>query len=93
MEYKIDKKDFSKQVVQKSLYWLSEYALWTLEENNTQYIVTITTYDTHSDTRVKAIFERHLNDFYLREKIDLSNKNLRESIINQALIAIYQNAK
>ena len=93
MEYKIDKKDFSKQVVQKSLYWLSEYALWTLEENNTQYIVTITTYDTHSDTLVKAIFERHLNDFYLREKIDLSNKNLRESIINQALIAIYQNAK
>lgn len=79
------KSKYPEIVVRKALYWLSEYASWKLDESNESWMVTLPEND---DTEFH--FHRLLNDFLLRDKIDVNTKRLRQTIIEQALIKVYQ---
>ncbi|MFC1333184.1 MAG: His-Xaa-Ser system protein HxsD [gamma proteobacterium symbiont of Clathrolucina costata] len=83
-KFEFNRDDYSEQVIRKALYWLSETCEWSLGEEGSDWIV-----------RVKgdvdnAEFElsRLLNDFKLREQLDIETKGMRKELIRSALHGI-----
>ena len=83
------KNEFSNTVVRKALYWLSEKATWNIKDVDEKYIINIEPIEVSNSSSIEDEFHRLLNDFYLREQIDKSNKGLRKEIIKQALTKVY----
>ena len=77
----IDK--YSEQVIRKSLYWLSEKCKWQLIEKSDSWNITIFGEDSLEEYANE--FNRLLNDFKLREKLDSETKNLRLKVVSAAL--------
>ena len=80
----IEKTNHSEWVVRNSLYWMSAYTRWQLGADDNDWIVSFESFD---DT-IKFEFERLLNDYKLREKLQAHTGQVRTSIIDNVLRSI-----
>ncbi|CAQ83103.1 hypothetical protein PAU_01011 [Photorhabdus asymbiotica] len=74
----------SEWVIRNSLYWMSAYSRWKLDEYDDYWIVS---FDTVSG-EVEFEFERLLNDYKLRERLQSQTGQVRNSIIENVLKSI-----
>lgn len=75
---------YSEWVVRSSLYWMSAITRWKLDEGDEHWLVT---FDPFND-EVEFEFERLLNDYKLREKLQIHTGQVRASIIDNVLRSI-----
>ena len=80
----ISKNEYSEWVLRNSLYWMSTVARWRLDEDEEHWLVSFT----HWNDEVEFEFERLLNDYKLREKLQAHTGQVRTSIINNVLSSI-----
>ncbi|MCB4761894.1 MAG: His-Xaa-Ser system protein HxsD [Sulfurovum sp.] len=90
MQINISKNEFQEIVVRKALYWMTEKTTWTLKETQDNFIIDFAPIEKLTDLQIEQQFSILLNDFYLRNLLNKNNKHLREKIIEQALIKVYQ---
>ncbi|WP_050119983.1 His-Xaa-Ser system protein HxsD [Yersinia kristensenii] len=81
---KIIKTESSEWIVRNSLYWMSSFCRWKLDQNDDYWLIT---FDTFSD-EIQFEFERLLNDYSLREKLHAQTYRIRTSIIDNVLKSI-----
>jgi His-Xaa-Ser system protein HxsD len=79
----------SESVVRKSLYWCDPEALWTLESRDGIWVISVE----EPAPAFEASLHKHLNDFLLRERLDLQTRPLREELINASLQAVIRNVR
>ncbi|WP_275267301.1 His-Xaa-Ser system protein HxsD [Pantoea ananatis] len=74
----------SEWVVRNSLYWMSAVVRWELDENEENWLVSFD----HWNDEIEFEFERLLNDYKLREKLQAHTVQVRTSIIDNVLRSI-----
>jgi len=74
----------SEWVVRNSLYWMSTVTRWKLDEGDEHWIVSFEDWN----DEVEFEFERLLNDYKLREKLQAYTGQVRSSIIDNVLRSI-----
>ncbi|EGS2006819.1 His-Xaa-Ser system protein HxsD [Enterobacter cloacae] len=74
----------SEWVIRNSLYWMSTVARWKLDEDDQHWLVSFD----HWNDEVEFEFERLLNDYKLREKLQAHTGQVRTSIIDNVLKSI-----
>ncbi|BCQ40946.1 hypothetical protein ERHA54_35490 [Erwinia rhapontici] len=84
MQKNISKKIYSEWVLSNSLYWMSAVARWKLDEDDQNWFVS---FEPGND-EVEFEFERLLNDYKLREKLQTHTGQVRTSIIDNVLRSI-----
>lgn len=84
MVRKLSKTMDSEWVIRNSLYWISAVARWKLEENEQHWLVSFETWN----DEIEFEFERLLNDYKLREKLQAHTGQVRASIIDNVLRSI-----
>lgn len=84
MQKNILKTMYSEWVLRNSLYWMSAVARWKLDENEQNWLVSFE----HWNEEVEFEFERLLNDYRLREKLQAHTDQVRTSIIDNVLRSI-----
>jgi len=84
MEKNIRKSNYSLWVIRNTLYWMSAVARWKLDENDQNWLVSFE----HWNEEVEFEFERLLNDYKLREKLQANTGQIRASIIDNVLRSI-----
>ncbi|KPA06467.1 His-Xaa-Ser system protein HxsD [Pantoea agglomerans] len=84
MQKNISKTMHSEWVLRNSLYWMSTVTRWRLDENDQNWIVSFE----HWNDEVEFEFERLLNDYKLREKLQAHTGQVRTSIIDNVLRSI-----
>lgn len=80
----LDKAIYSQWVIRNSLYWMPIYSNWLLEETDEQWKITFK----NNDESVLFEFNKLLNDYILREIIELKTGKFRESVINKVLASM-----
>ncbi|EQA6335854.1 His-Xaa-Ser system protein HxsD [Providencia stuartii] len=80
----LQKEQYSISVIRQSLYWMTSITEWTLTEKDTTYEVSFK--DCNDDALFK--FNRLLNDYTLREQIDIKTRDIRSSIMSKVLASI-----
>lgn len=80
----INKNEYSEWVLRSSLYWMSAAARWKLDEGHEHWFVSFESYN----DEVEFEFERLLNDYKLREKLQAHTGQVRTSIIDNVLRSI-----
>lgn len=89
MEIKLDKINYSQWVIRNSLYWMTSYTRWTLEEIDNQWKIT---FENNNESNLFE-FNKLINDYILREKIELKTGKVKESIISKVLVSINERLK
>ncbi|MGK8932419.1 His-Xaa-Ser system protein HxsD [Pluralibacter gergoviae] len=84
MQKKLRKKTHSEWVLRNSLYWMSAVARWKLEEDDENWIVSFEPFN----KEVEFEFQRLVNDYKLREKLQSHTGQVRTSIIDNVLRSI-----
>lgn len=84
MDKSIAKKVCSEWVLRNSLYWMSAVCRWKLDENDEYWLVSFEDWN----DEVEFEFERLLNDYKLREKLQAQTGQVRTSIIDNVLRSI-----
>jgi len=84
MQKNISKTMYSEWVLRNSLYWMSAVARWKLDENDQNWLVSFE----HWNEEVEFEFERLLNDYRLREKLQAHTGQVKTSIIDNVLRSI-----
>lgn len=84
MQKKLSKTMYSEWVLRNSLYWMSSIAHWKFDEGNDHWLISFEPYD----DEVEFEFERLLNDYKLREKLQAHTGQVRTSIIDNVLKSI-----
>ena len=74
----------SEWVLRNSLYWMTAYTRWRLEDDDVNWHVS---FDTFSE-EIQFEFERLRNDFQLRESLDSHTGRVRAAIISNVLKSI-----
>lgn len=74
----------SEWVIRNSLYWMTTYTRWELDEDETNWYI----YFDSFNEEINFEFERLVNDFQLRESLQMQTGNIRNSIINNVLKSI-----
>ena len=80
----INKNEYSEWVLRNSLYWMSAASRWKLDEDDEHWLVSFD----HWNDEVESEFERLLNDYKLREKLQAQTGQVRTSIIDNVLRSI-----
>ncbi|APG49967.1 TPA: His-Xaa-Ser system protein HxsD [Providencia stuartii] len=80
----LQKEQYSISVIRQSLYWMTSITEWTLTEKDTTYEVSFK--DCNDDALFQ--FNRLLNDYTLREQIDIKTRDIRSSIMSKVLASI-----
>lgn len=75
---------YSEWVLRNSLYWMSAVTRWKLDENDQNWLVSFELWN----DEVEFEFERLLNDYKLREKVQAHTGQVRSSIIDNVLRSI-----
>ncbi|WP_397323652.1 His-Xaa-Ser system protein HxsD [Pantoea agglomerans] len=78
------KSNNSEWVIRNSLYWMSAVSRWKLDEDDEHWLVSFEDWN----DEVEFEFERLLNDYKLREKLQAHTGQVRTSIINNVLSSI-----
>lgn len=86
MDIRLSKSLISEIYLRKALYWLSKDCLWEFEQSEDEWIIRIV--GSTSPEKHQAVFNRYLNDFILRERLDRKTGELRDQIIQKALTDI-----
>ncbi|MBE4619794.1 His-Xaa-Ser system protein HxsD [Vibrio navarrensis] len=76
LELKFKKHSYSENVVRQALYWMSHISSWQLTDNEVEWIIEFN----KNSADVVHEFNRLLNDYLLREKLDKQTRVIRESI-------------
>lgn len=84
MQKKITKIIYSEWVLRNSIYWMSNVTRWKLNEDDEHWLVSFETWN----DEVEFEFERLLNDYKLREKLQAHTGQVRSSIIDNVLRSI-----
>jgi len=84
MQKNISKTMYSEWVIRNSLYWMSAITRWKLDEDGEDWLVSVV----HWNDEVECEFERLLNDYKLREKLQAHTGQIRTSIIDNVLRSI-----
>jgi len=84
MKKNIRKSNYSCWVMRSSLYWMSALTRWKLDEDDEHWLVSFEDWD----GEVEFEFERLLNDYKLREKLQAHTGQVRTSIIDNVLRSI-----
>lgn len=84
MQKNISKTMYSEWVLRNSLYWMSAVTRWKLDENDQNWLVSFELWN----DEVEFEFERLLNDYKLREKVQAHTGQVRISIIDNVLRSI-----
>ncbi|MGC1050520.1 His-Xaa-Ser system protein HxsD [Pantoea agglomerans] len=84
MQKNISKTMYSEWVLRNSLYWMSAVSRWKLEEDDQNWFVSFE----NCNDEVEFEFERLLNDYKLREKLQAHTGQVRSSIIDNVLSSI-----
>lgn len=84
MQKNILKTMYSEWVLRNSLYWMSTVTRWKLDENDQNWLVSFEVWN----DEVEFEFERLLNDYKLREKLQAHTGQVRASIIDNVLRSI-----
>ncbi|MEI2606398.1 His-Xaa-Ser system protein HxsD [Erwinia aphidicola] len=84
MQKNISKTMYSEWVLRNSLYWMSALTRWKLDEDDEHWLVSFEDWD----GEVEFEFERLLNDYKLREKLQAHTGQVRTSIIDNVLRSI-----
>ena len=84
MQKNISKTMYSEWVLRNSLYWMSAVTRWKLDENDQNWLVSFEDWN----DEVEFEFERLLNDYKLREKLQTHTGQVRTSIIDNVLRSI-----
>ncbi len=74
----------SEWVLRNSLYWMSAVSRWKLEEDYQNWFVFFENWN----DELEFEFERLLNDYKLREKLQAHTGQVRASIIDNVLRSI-----
>ena len=80
---------YSEPVVRKALYWCSEESGWTLQQQEADWLICVQ----NPTEFFEELLHKHLNDFLLREKLDVQTRSLREDIIKASLQAVILNVR
>jgi len=75
---------YSELVVRKALYWLKSEYQWTMDENESAWLITFSC-SQEDFLHCKYELNKLLNDYSLREKIDSQTDDLKLAIIRKAL--------
>ncbi|MXP59217.1 His-Xaa-Ser system protein HxsD [Pantoea sp. Taur] len=75
---------YSEWVMRSSLYWMSAITRWKLDEDAQSWFVSFDDWN----GGVEFEFERLLNDYKLREKLQAHTGQVRASIIDNVLRSI-----
>lgn len=81
---KLDKTMYSEWVIRNSLYWMSAVTRWKLDEDDEHWLVSFELWN----DKVEFELERLLNDYKLREKLQVHTGQVRTSIIGNVLRSI-----
>ncbi|MGG6299669.1 His-Xaa-Ser system protein HxsD [Pantoea allii] len=81
---KLDKTMYSEWVIRNSLYWMSAVTRWKLDEDDQNWFVSFESFS----NEIEFEFERLLNDYKLREKLQAYTGQVRSSIIDNVLRSI-----
>lgn len=84
MQKNILKTIYSEWVLRNSLYWMSPVVRWKLKEDAQNWFVSFENWN----DEVEFEFERLLNDYKLREKLQVHTGQVRTSIIDNVLRSI-----
>lgn len=84
MQKNISKTTHSEWVLRNSLYWMSSVTRWKLDEDDKHWLVSFEDWN----DEVEFEFERLLNDYKLREKLQAHTGQVRTSIIGNVLRSI-----
>ncbi|KGT92933.1 His-Xaa-Ser system protein HxsD [Enterobacter cancerogenus] len=84
MKKSLLKTNNSEWVLRNSLYWMSAVSRWKLEEDDQSWFVCFENWN----DEVEFEFERLLNDYKLREKLQAHTGQVRTSIIDNVLRSI-----
>jgi len=84
MTKNINKIAFSEWVLRNSLYWMSNVSRWKIDENDEHWLISFEDWN----DEVEFEFERLLNDYKLREKLQAHTGQVRASIIDNVLRSI-----
>jgi len=80
----LNKSNNSEWLIRNSLYWMSAVSRWKLDEDEENWLVSFD----HWNDEVEFEFERLLNDYKLREKLQAHTGQARASIIDNVLRSI-----
>lgn len=80
----LHKSNNSEWVIRSSLYWMSAVSRWKLDEDEEHWLVSFD----HWNDEIEFEFERLLNDYKLREKLQAHTGQVRTSIIDNVLRSI-----
>ncbi|MGP2417240.1 His-Xaa-Ser system protein HxsD [Pantoea ananatis] len=78
------KSNNSEWVIRNSLYWMSAISRWKLDEDDEHWLVSFEDWN----DEIEFEFERLLNDYKLREKVQAHTSQVRTSIIDNVLRSI-----
>lgn len=84
MQKNISKTMHSEWVLRSTLYWMSSITRWKLDEDDQHWLVSFEDWN----DEVEFEFERLLNDYKLREKLQPHTGQVRASIIDNVLRSI-----
>ncbi|PPC67139.1 His-Xaa-Ser system protein HxsD [Pantoea sp. ICBG 985] len=84
MQKNISKTMHSEWVLRSTLYWMSSITRWKLDEDDQHWLVSFEDWN----DEVEFEFERLLNDYKLREKLQSHTGHVRTSIIDNVLRSI-----
>ncbi|HHR6077823.1 His-Xaa-Ser system protein HxsD [Providencia zhijiangensis] len=80
----LNKQDYSLPVVRQALYWMNEFSEWTIDDRGNELAITFV----DNNEAILFKFYQLLNDYSLREKIDIKTRHVRNSIINKVLASL-----
>ncbi|MCG7535810.1 His-Xaa-Ser system protein HxsD [Pseudoalteromonas sp. OOF1S-7] len=71
--------------LRQALYWMPEEAKSYLTQDENNWHIHFDSNGNSDTSQFVPLFERHLNDYILREKLDLNLHGLKSAIIAKAL--------
>lgn len=86
---RLPKVSYTEIVVRKALYWCDPSSMWILEAHEENWVISVE----QPAMNFEAILHKHLNDFLLRERLDIQTRSLREELISASLHAVMLNVK
>jgi His-Xaa-Ser system protein HxsD len=80
MEIQLSKRLYPIEAIRNAIYWFSNDLSILISENENYFIVTSDDFDESQ----KKLFIKSLNDFSLREQINLETKDIKNLVISKA---------
>lgn len=84
---RLSQDNYSEAVLRKSLYWSDPDTSWMLGVHEGFWVISVE----EPVQSFEATLHRYLNDFLLREKLDVRTRSLREDLIKASLHAVMLN--